>query len=140
MSDDASIHLLKRWKLDSDQQAAADLFDRYAQRLIALVRSRLPALLRQRIDPEDVVHSVYRSFFFRAREGQLDVQHGGEMWRLLVTITIRKLCYQVGWNQADKRAPQREQGRSPEHMDANLPDQEPSPVEALALLEEVEYV
>jgi DNA-directed RNA polymerase specialized sigma24 family protein len=62
------------------------------------------------------------------------------MWRLLVTITIRKLYNQVVWNQAGKRAPQREHGQPAEHIDGQVRGQEPSPVEALALLEEVEYV
>jgi RNA polymerase sigma-70 factor (ECF subfamily) len=112
--------------------------------LIRLVRSRLPAQLSQRIDAEDVVQSAYRSFFVSARDGEIDFQHGSELWRLLVIITIRKLCNQVGWNQAGKRSPRREQRLSAsedaERIESHARDQEPSPLETLALVEEVEQV
>jgi RNA polymerase sigma-70 factor (ECF subfamily) len=127
-----------------DQQAAADLFDRYAQRLIGLVRSRLPARLTQRIDAEDVVQSAYRSFFVSARDGEIEYRHGSDLWRLLVIITIRKLCNQVGWNQAAKRSPQREQRldalEDAERIEGHVRNEEPSPLETLALVEEVEQI
>src|SRR5262245_5216743 len=64
--------LLARWR-NGDQQAAAVLFHRYADRLVALAKSRLSARLASRVDPEDVVQSVYRSFFVDARVGRYDV-------------------------------------------------------------------
>src|SRR5262245_58097585 len=62
MQDESSVHLVSRWRA-GDQQAAAELFRRYASRLIALAQSRLSASMASRVDPEDVVQSVYRSFF-----------------------------------------------------------------------------
>lgn len=85
---DNSNHLVARWQ-QGDQTAAAELFQRYASRLIALARSQLSVKLAQRVDPEDVVQSVYRSFFVDARNGRYDFQHGGDLWRLLVTMTLR---------------------------------------------------
>jgi len=41
MRDDHSGNLVARWR-DGDQQAAAELFRRYAERLVGLVRRRLP--------------------------------------------------------------------------------------------------
>ena len=64
-----SSNLVARWRA-GDQQAATELFSRYANRLIALARKRLSDKLAGHIDPEDVVQSVYRSFFADAREGR----------------------------------------------------------------------
>ena len=61
-----SLVLLERFR-GGDDLAAAEIFDRYFQRLTALARSRLSPRLAQRTDPEDIVLSVYRSFFVDAR-------------------------------------------------------------------------
>src|SRR6188508_3437537 len=71
--DDKSMQLLNRVR-DKDPQAAMELFDRYVQRLVALVRVRLSPKLKRRIDPEDVVQSAYRSFFMHAQTGQFSLQ------------------------------------------------------------------
>ena len=90
MIDERSGDLVARWR-EGNQQAAAELFHRYADQLIALARRRLGRDLRQRLDPEDVVQSVYRSFFAEARAGRFQLERGGDLWRLLVTITLHKL-------------------------------------------------
>jgi RNA polymerase sigma-70 factor (ECF subfamily) len=137
------VALVARWRA-GDQQAAAELFRRYANRLIALARSRLPAKLAHRVDPEDVVQSVYRSFYEGAREDRYDLQRGGDLWRLLVTITLRKVYYQVRRNAAGKRAAHLEQGFGSEDsllgIQPRMLAQEPSPVEALALAESLKQV
>ena len=47
---DPVANLVERWR-QGDQQAAAELFQRYASRLIALAHSRLPTNLSHRVDP-----------------------------------------------------------------------------------------
>jgi RNA polymerase sigma factor (sigma-70 family) len=144
MQDDRSTDLMARWR-QGDQEAAAELFRQYAGRLIALARSRLPAHMSQRFDPEDVVQSAYRSFFARAREGGFDIQPGNDLWQLLVGITIHKLQHQVRRNTADKRAVFREQpleanGTAADEGTVLLFAQEPSPIEAVTLIDEVEQL
>jgi RNA polymerase sigma-70 factor (ECF subfamily) len=143
MGDDGTSELLARWRA-GDQRAAAELFRRYADRLIGLARSRLPAQLTQRLDPEDVVQSVYRSFFSGARSGEYDLQRGGDLWRLLVTITLRKLYNQIGRNSAGKRSVDREQTRDTTEVPADLAAhalaREPSPLEAILLSDELEQL
>jgi RNA polymerase sigma factor (sigma-70 family) len=144
MRDDTSGDLMARWQ-QGDQEAAAQLFQQYAGRLIALARSRLPAHMSQRFDPEDVVQSAYRSFFARAREGGFDIQPGNDLWQLLVGITVHKLQHQVRRNTADKRAVFREQPLEPNGSgrgDGPLPlfTQQPSPIEAVTLIDEVEQL
>jgi RNA polymerase sigma factor (sigma-70 family) len=137
------VALVARWRA-GDEQAAAELFRRYANRLVALARSRLPAKLAQRVDPEDVVQSVYRSFYAGAREDRYDLQRGGDLWRLLVTITLRKVSYQVRRNAAGKRTVALEQGFGSEDsllgIQPRMLAREPSPVEALALAESLKQV
>src|SRR5262249_27654834 len=101
-ADDVSVKLVARWQA-GDQQAAAELFHRYAVRLIALASSRLSSRLATRVDPEDLVQSAYRSFFSGAREGQYELQQSGDLWRLLLVITLRKLHDQVRRHTRAKR-------------------------------------
>jgi RNA polymerase sigma-70 factor (ECF subfamily) len=138
-----AAELLARWR-QGDEQAAADLFHRYVDRLIALARSRLSDKLVARFDPEDVVQSAYRSFFHGAREGRYDLQHGMDLWQLLVVITLHKLHHQVRRNLSSKRAVGREQPLVNEALvtepDGEPITREPSPLEALTLVDELEQL
>jgi RNA polymerase sigma factor (sigma-70 family) len=140
---DESSNLVARWRA-GDQAAAAELFQRYASRLIALARSRLSARLAQRVDPEDVVQSAYRSFFGDAKDGRCDVRRGGDLWQLLVTITLHKLHDQVKRHRRAKRAVDRELNVGSDeswlNVEAHLATQVPSPMEAVALADEVEQI
>lgn len=141
--DDCSGDLLVRWRA-GDQQAAAELVHRYTARLVALARSRMPAQLSRRVDPEDVVQSVYRSFFAGAADGNYDLSRGGDLWRLLVTITLHKLYHQVELNTAAKRALGRERDLGADggadDLPAHLATREPSPIEVVALTDELELL
>jgi RNA polymerase sigma factor (sigma-70 family) len=143
MSDEDSGNLVARWR-SGDQQAAAELFRRYTKRLIGLARRRLPASLSRRVDPEDVVQSVYRSFFDVAREDRFDLQRGGDLWRLLVAITLHKLTDQVKRQTRDKRSVDRDRTFGSEDsffsLQAYFYSREPAPPEAAALLELVEQL
>jgi RNA polymerase sigma-70 factor (ECF subfamily) len=139
---DESANLVARWRR-GDQQAATELFQRYAGRLVALARSHLSAKLKQRVDPEDVVQSVYRSFFADTQQGRYDFERGGDLWQLLVVITLHKLNDQVKRNASAKRAIHREQHFGTEDSLLGLQPQlahDPSPVEALALADQLELV
>jgi DNA-directed RNA polymerase specialized sigma24 family protein len=87
--DDSFSYLLERLRR-RDNAAAAQVFDRFAERLVALARSRLDARLRQRLDPEDVLQSVLRTFFVRLADGQFSLRDWDSLWGLLVCITVRK--------------------------------------------------
>jgi RNA polymerase sigma factor (sigma-70 family) len=101
-----------------DHQAAEEIWEQYFSRLTALARQRIANAPRTVADEEDVVASVFESFFRQAHEGkfpQLDDRQ--DLWKLLITITVRKAGRQA------KRARNRDQThRSPvpieEHVDA----------------------
>ena len=103
----SSITLLNRFRA-GDPRVAADLFDRYFGRLRALARRRLSPRLARRIDAEDVVQSVYRSFFSGASAGRYVLSRGGDLWRLLAGITRYKLLRQVRYQTAARRSVARE--------------------------------
>lgn len=143
MTHDEQVDLLRRWR-QGDQQAAAELFRCYTGRLIALSHSRLSGKLAARFDPEDVVQSAYRSFFSHVREGRFDLECDIDLWNFLAVITLRKLRNQVRRNRARKRTLEREQsldeGDDPNGPLAGALALEPSPVEAVALVDELERV
>ncbi|HZT81908.1 MAG TPA: ECF-type sigma factor [Gemmataceae bacterium] len=73
-----------------DPDAAALVVGRFAGRLVALARSRLGGRLRPKVDPEDVVQSVCKSFFARHARGQLAADSWDALWGLLALLTLRK--------------------------------------------------
>jgi DNA-directed RNA polymerase specialized sigma24 family protein len=85
-----------------------------------------------------------RSFFSGTREGRYQLEHGGDLWQLLVSITLHKLHKKVRRNTALKRDPGREQsftaGTDGPHPADLLSSGGPSPIEAVALVDEVEQV
>ena len=129
---------------EKNRDAAGELFERYVNRLIGLARSRLPAQFAGRIDPEDVVQSAYRSFLAAARTGRYELGQGRDLWQLLATITVNKLHCQVDRFKTRKRAVEREQSFGDEaallRMKGRTFAQEPSPLEAVALIEMVEQI
>jgi RNA polymerase sigma-70 factor (ECF subfamily) len=143
MSEDSCANLVARWKA-GDEQAATELVGRYTTRLIALARSRLSGSVAHHVDPEDIVQSAYRSFFREARRDSIEVEQNGDLWQLLVTITLHKLHNQVKRVTAQKRAVQKEQLFGSEDSLLGIPSAplaaDPSPVEALALVELLEQV
>jgi ECF sigma factor len=135
-----SIVLLERFR-GGDDSAAEALFVRYFERLTLLARSRLSARLARRTDPEDIVQSVYRSFFVGAREGRYTLGRGGDLWRLLASITKHKLLRQARHQTADRRSIDRE--CSLDKVDEGRclgRGTDPTPEEALALADELEWV
>jgi len=104
MTDDGSI---TRW-FDSlqagDRAAAQELWQRFASRLIGLARARLQAAPRRAADEEDAVLSAFDSFCRGAELGRFPQVHDrGDLWNLLVAITVRKVSDQVHHEKRQKR-------------------------------------
>jgi eukaryotic-like serine/threonine-protein kinase len=137
-AEDTSVEILQRYR-DGDERAADELFSRYVGRLTLLARSRLSPALASRTDPEDVVLSAYRSFFIRAHDGRLGLRHSGDLWRLLVAITLHKLYRQARRHRAERRALAAREALAPSGERLHL-SREPSPEEAVALADELEAI
>jgi DNA-directed RNA polymerase specialized sigma24 family protein len=136
-----SLNLLERWR-EGDEQAADELFEAYIDGLLAYVRRRMSPALARRLDPEDVVQSVYRSFFSRARDGQYVIERSGDLWRLLLGISFNKLQSQVEHHTAGKRSYRKESHASASedpHIGGYQPAAGgPTVEEVLAVSEELE--
>jgi RNA polymerase sigma-70 factor (ECF subfamily) len=121
-----------------DPHAAEELFARYSQRLTFLAEQQLSRKLAARLDGEDVVQSVFRTFFRRSAAGEFRIDTSDELWRLLVQITVQKA-----------RAYGRQHTAAVRDVAAEVPGggaaflieavtHEPGPVEAAALVDQIE--
>lgn len=122
-----------------EDHAVVEAYRRYAGRLVMLARHHLDARLRQKIDPDDVIQSVFRSFCWRMREGQFVADWDG-LWRLLVTITLRKCADQAEHYHAQRRDVRREVDAAASTGDsfvATVSRREPSPEEGAMLAETI---
>src|SRR5262245_16666180 len=134
MSDVPSAELLERYRRH-DESAAQELFDRYAERLTRLARTRLSRSLLARLDPEDIVQSAYRSFFLLAQDG-IELRQSGDLWRLLARITLRKVCRNARRHRADCRSVEREESLE----EGVILSREPAPEDEAALADELRCV
>lgn len=91
-----------------DRGAADAIFQRFARRLVGMARGRLDGRLRQKVDAEDVIQSVFRSFFERSARGEFDFANWEGVWSLLVLLTVRKCGRRTRHFQADRRDARRE--------------------------------
>jgi RNA polymerase sigma-70 factor (ECF subfamily) len=84
-------------------EAAAKLYRRYAHRLRALARAQSSRELARREDVDDIVQSVFGSFFRAASQGLYDVPAGDDLWKLLVVIAMNKIRAKGSFHRAAKR-------------------------------------
>jgi RNA polymerase sigma-70 factor, ECF subfamily len=90
MTMDSSFSVLMARLRDGDQEAAFQVFGKFLDRLIALASSHFDSRLRSKVDPEDVVQSVYLSFLRKMDDLPYELVDWDGLWSLLATITIRK--------------------------------------------------
>lgn len=125
-----------------DAEAATEIFRRFAYRLVGLARDRLAMIVRPKEDPEDVVQSVFRSFFARQAEGQFAFAGWNDLWNLLAMITLRKCGHRIEHYRAACRDVQRE--AAPPRSDSDSVSswqfiaRDPSPSEAAMLIETIQ--
>ncbi|MEQ9411387.1 MAG: ECF-type sigma factor [Fuerstiella sp.] len=92
MSCDEITELLQRVCQGRDEQATHKLWQAYYHRLQEVARRRLKDFPCRVADEEDVAQSAMNSFFKAAENRRLSpVQNREDLWKLLLTITIRKV-------------------------------------------------
>jgi hypothetical protein len=128
-------------------QAAQEIWQRYSQRLLQLAKRKLDQRIRQREDEDDVLQSMYKSFFLRQQRGAFDLGNRDDLWQVLVMITVRKVRNVTKKQGRNRRDYRREQGELAPPTDASLGPQgvcaqiagaDPTPEEAAALSEELQ--
>lgn len=85
------------------QGAAGELHRRYAERLLAFARTRIGTDWQVREDAEDVVQSVFGSFFRGANRGLYQAPEGEELWGLFLVIALNKIRTKAVHHRAAKR-------------------------------------
>lgn len=105
-SDRSLIRRFRRGQPD----ASTELYLRYVKRLHALATSQSSPDLARRVDPEDIVQSVFRTFFRRASLGHYTVPDGEEIWKLLLVIALNKVRATGAFHRAAKRDVRRTSG------------------------------
>ncbi|HKB36945.1 MAG TPA: sigma-70 family RNA polymerase sigma factor [Gemmataceae bacterium] len=122
-----------------DADASEELFARYAARLARLAERHLTREMAARTDGEDVVQSVFRTFFQRNARGEFRIDTSAHLWRLLATITLCKVRTQARRHTAAVRDVSAEVPDADPALAAAL-SREPGPEEAALLSEEIETV
>lgn len=123
-----------------DSQAAGELLARYARRLCHLAEGYLSQRLAGRVDGEDIVQSVFRTFFRRSARGDFRIDSSGQLWQLLVKMTVLKAQAQGRRHTAGVRDVRLEQALDGEDWPATLAAREPGPGEAIVLVDQIEAV
>jgi RNA polymerase sigma-70 factor (ECF subfamily) len=118
---------------NGNEMAATQLYKRYVDRLKALAEKNTGKDLSQRFDSEDVIQSVFRCFFERARNGLYDVPTSGDLWPLLLVIALQKVRTYGSYHRAGCRDVRREKG-SEENETVRLATQRIKPEDPQSLL------
>ncbi len=132
--------LLDLWRA-GNQEAARQLFERYSDRLVALARRHINQRLARRVDPEDIVQSVFRTFFRRAQAGEIHLYDPDRLCALLARITIHKALDQISFHRAAKRDVNldADPGSGDHDPVSGLLDHEPSPQTINLFLDQLEH-
>lgn len=117
-----SDHLLLKQFRNGEIDASTELYMKYAGRLIGLTMRKSGADLARQVDPEDIVQSVFRTFFRRVEDGQYDVPEGEEIWKLLLVIALNKIRAVATYHKAAKRDIRRTEGNVPAEIYASFSD------------------
>jgi RNA polymerase sigma-70 factor, ECF subfamily len=86
-----------------DQDAATQLYLRYGKRLTGLVKKRCSTDLACYAGVEDIVQSVFVTFFRRISEGCYDVPDGEVLWNVLAIIARNRVRTAATYYYAAKR-------------------------------------
>ena len=133
----ALIDLLRQ----GDEGAARAIVDRYSGQMLLLARRRISQRLASRVDGEDIVQSVFRTFFVRLKEGQFSFADQDDLCKLLMRITLHKTLRRIAFHKAAKRDPGQETEQGEHHRERLLAllDEEPTPEAEVAFLDQLEH-
>jgi RNA polymerase sigma-70 factor (ECF subfamily) len=124
---------------DGDNEAAREIFARYAQRLARVAEQHLNHKLRGRVDSEDIVQSVLQTFFKRSARGEFQIDNSAQIWQLLVRITLMRVRAKARHHTAEVRDV-RAEGATVDLEPADGIGHEPDPAEAILMVEAIEQL
>ncbi len=94
--------LLRRLR-GGDQDAATQLYYRYAERLRLLAHAEFSNDLARRVEVDDIIQSVFSSFFRGVNKGYYEVPAGEELWHLFLVIALNKIRAKGNYHRAARR-------------------------------------
>lgn len=115
-----------------------EVVERYTVRLLQVARQQLPERLRGRLDAEDILQSVFRSFFGRLRHGEFSFEDSHDLWRLLTVMTYHKVQNTIRHHQRGRRDVRREQAGTRDKT--ALAERSPGPEDVVILRECLEHL
>lgn len=104
---DALPEIIARMR-EGDPDAARIIYERFAAELLASTRRRISRKYRTRFDEEDVLQSVFRSFFARQTSEPWEIRNWENLRALLKVMARRKCGRQVVRHQSQRRSVERE--------------------------------
>ncbi len=126
--EEPSDHELLRQFREGNQDAATRIYLRYAHRLRALAQARCCERLAQRVEADDIVQSVFRTFFRRVTRGCYDVPDGEELWKLFLVIALNKIRDERSFHFAAKRDVRLVKGSAClDRLEGTAPGKDPGP-------------
>lgn len=123
-----------------DNEAAVVVYRRFVNRLRQLTRCHLGTRVRQRIDPEDVVQSVFKSFFHRYQQGEFELESWNSLWGLLALMAIRKCKTRIRALLAECRDIRREVSPGDSHAQPLLQRNEPTTEEVVLYQDLIDWI
>ena len=107
MPDDSEI---TRWidalddQKDGEEQRAAEvIWEKFFHKLVGVAQQKMSSMPKAVRDEEDIALSAMHSFFVGKEAGNFKLNSRDDLWRLLVTITIRKATAERRRQYAAKR-------------------------------------
>lgn len=121
-----------------DRAAAEPLWDHFCRKLIDMARSRISKRIRSAYDEEDVAVSAFHSLCRGIQSQKFELRDRNDLWRLLATISERKLLRRYRSETADRRDVRRnadivfqdDSGFSSQSVAMEIEGHEPSPAYA----------
>ncbi len=141
------VHELRSPDQRQRDEAARIIWERFAPRLKVLVRRHLDSRILRREDEQDILQSMFASFYQGQLTGKTPPASRHELWRLLVRITMCKVVNTANRHMAICRDVRKErphgasggdEGRHSDWMLDHVDRDQASPDERVAVVEEVE--
>lgn len=112
--------------------------EQFMDRMIRLAQSKLPARLNRRVDAEDIVQSVFMSFFHRNKTQKFDIGSSNDLWRLLAAMTYRKTMTAIEFHSRQRRdyARESENTKKSSHLPLKIKSDDPT-ASAIAVMVEL---
>lgn len=124
--------LLGTVRAGDTNEIGAIVVRRFGAQLVALSASHLSQRLQPRVDAEDVVQSIFKTFFRQLGDEQLELNDWDSLWGLLAQAAMWRICRYAKHHLAQKRSLAQETSLAPEGPpEARMLNREPNAADVL---------